>query len=197
MNSTNWLFCMKCLEKGNKVWMVKGNCPVCNYSKKKIAKLTPKAIQTTKYNFVNDMLFYKHYYPLLLEFMSIITTLTKNENYTRNFYLSVFKDQEEQFISSSYSYLKKFHYYMSHYDKVNYSKKKTCSLNEIDIMNITINDNEYKKIIIDALHKKVTFRDAEKVMEILDRYNYPKEYAIEKTFMDIMKVSMKSKITKI
>jgi hypothetical protein len=185
---------MKCLEKGNEVLIAKRKkCPVCNYSRKKIAKLNPKSIQTAKYNFVNDDLFYEFYYPLLSEFMNIITNLSKNEEYTRNFYISIFKEQEKQFINSRYSYLKKSHYYMKHYVKVNHPEKKTCSLTQTDMLKIEINDEEYKKkTIINAILKKSDPLDPEKLLEILDKYNYPKELAIAKTDIDFMYASVRN-----
>ena len=57
-NSINWTFCMKCIERGEKFYLEEGKFPKCGYSKKKIAKLSPKSIQMAKYNFVNDVLFY-------------------------------------------------------------------------------------------------------------------------------------------
>ena len=127
--------------------------------------------------------------------MSNITNLIKNEDYTRNFYLAVFKEQEEQFIKSNYSYLKKPHYYMVHYDKAKHSKKKPCSLNETDILNITINDNEYKSIIINALGKNAIPQTPEKLTEILEKYNYPKEFIEKKThgfYGDIFNLKLKT-----
>ncbi len=191
INSSEWLICEKCLKKGRKSHFEKEECAVCKNSRKKISKINPKSIRTMKFNIINDIRHYIFYYCRFLDFMSRLTEQIKNNEHIRKEYLSYFKGHEEQILKSEHSYLKQPSYYMCHYDTANPSKRKTCSLTKNDILNVKINDNEYNKLIMDAVEKKPIDKGPERLMAILDKYRYPKEFALEKTFIDFMKISLK------
>ncbi len=166
-------------------------CSNCNNSRKAISKINPKSIQTMKYNIINDIKFYEDYYYTFLGFMSGLTNLIKNDEYIKECYLSNFKKYEEQIINSSHSYLKEYTYYMCHYDTINPSKKKTCSLCKTDIINIIINDDEYRKLISDVIEKRSNYQTAQNLKEILYKYNFPEEFALQKTYTDYLKSKLK------
>jgi hypothetical protein len=142
-----------------------------------------------KYNIINDIKYYMFHYSKFLEFMSEVAEQIKNDEDTKSCYLSNFKKYEEQVINSEYSYLKKYDYYMHHYD--NPSKKKICSLTKDDILKIIIIDDEYTKIIRHGIETKGFSHEGEKLIEILDKYNYPKEFALGKTAIDFIRTSLK------